>query len=195
MRNVELYLDSRLKEFKLYNDMEKILRGGVTESSSNLSIDEVQSLSLFKEFVDLATLLDSYSGWSEGQWTNFMTQMVLAFKEKGKASSINCVLAALGISTVGEAVIENVGTDPSVKTKIHLTINKIDTPNIDKFLSRLEALFPKLLWLHEVDNSSFVAQTVTVSISLSDVYYKEMSDRSIRYSEPIGSVSASSWGV
>ena len=101
MRVLELFLDSFLKQFKLFTDANKILEEYNKENpeEEEVSLDEKQATDLFNDFLGLARLLDTYQGWSEQNWTNFLMFMVQAFKEKGKALAINCVLAALGIST------------------------------------------------------------------------------------------------
>lgn len=196
MRKISLYVDSRLKEFNLYNYMEQILRNGVADVDDDISIDEAQSIALFSEFVELATMLDDYSSWSDEKWTSFLTQMVIAFKEKGKPDALNCVLAALGIKTVNDTVIENITDSEGVVTSyVTLTIETLSTPNVAEFKSRLEALLPKILWLHSPDTSGIEVNTVLVNIALSDTYIKTLYDRGIKYSETVGSISSENWEV
>ena len=180
MRNLELYIDSSLKEFKLYSYAERILREGSTFEDDSLSVDESISLSLFKEFVDLASLLDSFENWEDSDWSNFLTQMMLAFREKGKADSINCALAALGIETYGTVQIENI--ESPLSTKITVNIKDISTPNVDTFLERLEQVIPKLLWTHTPDLSESRVSTVSVRIRLVSSYEQTMFDKVSRYS-------------
>ena len=196
MRNLELYIDSRLKEFKLYSYMEQILREGSYLEDDSLSIDESISLTLFKEFVDLASLLDSFQNWSDSDWSNFLAQMMIAFREKGKPDSINCALAALGIVTKGTAEIENLDTNPPT-TKITVEIESIDTPNVETFLERLEQVIPKLLWTHELDVEGSV-DIVRVNIKFISIYEQTMFDKAARYSlinDNNSSANDAGWGV
>jgi len=184
MRKLELYADSNLKEFRLYKYVEEILRNGSAEVGEDLSIDELQSISLFKDFLALADILDNDGSWTSSMWTNFLTQMMIAFKEKGKASSINCALAALGIKTEREAVIEDVEVDGKVITKITLEITNLTTPNVDLFSQRLKALIPRLLWTHELNTEGIVVNEVDIRVTLIDIYYIDMFDRPVRVAIP-----------
>ena len=129
MRKLELYVDSKLKEFKLFRYMEEILRSGSAEVEDDLSSDELQALNLYSEFVELASILDSFSTWSDGQWSNFLTMMTLAFREKGRYSAINSLLAALGIQTEKGVEVYDTLTPGSTKTMIVKSEHFTDQPS------------------------------------------------------------------
>ena len=101
MRILELFLDSYLKRFQLFTDVDTLLRGYYQENpeENDSGMDETVAKSLFEDFLNFAQLLDTYQNWGEEEWTNFLMMMMQAYKEKGKQISINCALAALGVVT------------------------------------------------------------------------------------------------
>ena len=204
MKVVELFLDSFLRQFQLFLDAETLLKAYNTDNpiGEDTELDEVQALNLFNDFVNLAKLLYTYSSWTSKEWTNFLMFMVQAFKEKGRAIAVNCVLAALGISTTTPVTVvdawvkEGDPNSPSVdipeggtegwefKSIITMEIETLNTPIVDRFISDLEDLLPRLLWLHDTDTSSSVVNQVLVEINLSESYEKYTYTKSIYYSEP-----------
>lgn len=101
MKILELFLDSYLKRFQLFQDAQTLLRGYYENNpvEGDPDLDETVAKTLFSDFLDLAQLLDTYQNWGQEEWVNFLMMMMQAYKEKGKEISINCALAALGVVT------------------------------------------------------------------------------------------------
>lgn len=118
MRKLELYIDSSLKEFKLFERAEELLRKGLKDQGEILSsIDKTLASNMFPDFCGLASILDTYQKWTDKEWSNFMIMMVMAYREKGKYSAVSCILASLGLSISKEVEIKD--------TKVNVTVPKV----------------------------------------------------------------------
>lgn len=202
--NLELYLDSYLKRFGLFTTANEILkRYSQPEIQQTYGVDENMARDLFAEFVDLATHLDTYENWTETQWTNFLMMMLTAYKEKGKGISVNCALAALGLTVTTPVVVDNqwVGPNDEIQPNmpseeqleegewkltsfVNVQIDSMSTPNVDKFMDKLRDLLRRLLWLHTpVDTSDSAVQKIDVDIRLITEYTRVQYTTNVFYSE------------
>ena len=65
MRKVELFLDSYLKQFKLFTDVDELLKSYDQQISKADPESKVKAYNLFKEFVELASIIDSFDDWGD----------------------------------------------------------------------------------------------------------------------------------
>lgn len=201
-RLITLFLDSYLKQFKLFTDADKLLRDYNSDfgDTDDESLDEHQAVSLFNDFLNLAKVLDTYQSWTQENWTNFMMFMVQAFKEKGKGIAINCALAALGITTSEPVTVEDIWINEETGeeqrympsditgwkfvTRVNMKIKTIYTPIIGKFLEELESLLPRLLWIHgDGEMGEALIEQVLIEVKLSETYEKLSTEKAVYYSE------------
>lgn len=175
MRKVELFLDSYLRQFKLFNDVEKLLLSYDQKMEESDSFSKISSFNLFKDFVELASIVDSYDNWGDPEWTNFLICMQSAFTEKGRPTAISCALAALGIildDSDGEPVkVEQVSQGNSVVTKVSIKIKMMRTPLLEKFREKFSECIKQLIWVHSIlDMSDFVVEESRVEVKLEAEY-------------------------
>lgn len=175
MRKVELFLDSYLRQFELFNDVEKLLLSYDQKIGENDPSSKISSFNLFKEFVELASIVDSYDNWGDSEWTNFLICMQSAFTEKGRPTAISCALAALGIildDSDGEPVkVEQLSQGNSVVTKVSVKIKMMRTPLLEKFREKLSECLRQLIWVHSIlDMGDFAVEESRVEVSLEAEY-------------------------
>lgn len=175
MRKVELFLDSYLRQFELFNDVEKLLLSYDQKIEESDPSSKISSFNLFKDFVELASIVDSYNIWGDSEWTNFLICMQSAFTEKGRPTAISCALAALGIildDSDGEPVkVEQVPQGNSVVTRVSIKIKMMRTPLLEKFREKLSECIKQLIWVHStLDMSDFVVDESRVEVNLEAEY-------------------------
>ena len=185
MRDVELFLDTYLRRFELFTDVETILRGYTqSEDENEVSVEETMARSLFSDFVSLASILDTFGDWGEVEWKNFLLMMMQAYKEKGKGISVTCALAALGLTAEEVKVIDTMDDTGHVSSNVIISIQNLATPNVSEFMRVLEGLLKRLLWLHEpVTSEGSQVFSVSVNVHLKEVFEKIIYDKLIYYSE------------
>lgn len=175
MRKVELFLDSYLKQFRLFTDVDELLKSYDQQLSEAEPESKVKSYNLFKEFVELASIIDSFDSWGEGEWTNFLVCMQSAFVEKGRSTAISCALAALGIIldvSKGDPVkIEQAPSGGNVVTKVTVNIKMMRTPLLEKFREKLSSCIKQLIWVHSILNmDNFRVDESRVEVELKAEY-------------------------
>ena len=201
--DLQLYLDSYLKKFGLFNTANEILKAySQPEIQQTYGVDETMARDLFAEFVELAMLLDTFENWTEAQWTNFLMMMLTAYKEKGKGIAVNCALAALGLTVTNPVVVENLwvkGEGDTAQSQpelpdnpeewvftsfVTIQIDSMSTPNVNKFMEKLDGLLRRLLWLHTpVDTSGSAVQQIDVDVRLITEFTRVQYTSNIIYSE------------
>lgn len=181
MRDVQLFIDSYLSQFDLYKNLSNILetynKSPNNYQSENKSLEEVQSRVLFERFVELATVIDSFEGWGEKEWTNFLMCMTSAYVEKGKVSAISCALAALGIQLADidkPVTFENIYDEVKgeVVSKVIINIAVLNTPAVEKLNDELKDCLKHLVWLHKNNSSDMKVEESYVEVTLRAEYSK-----------------------
>lgn len=175
MRKVELFLDSYLRQFKLFTDVEELIIGYDQQISISEPESKIKSYNLFKDFVELASIIDGFDDWGESEWTNFLVCMQSAFIEKGRPSAISCALAALGIildNSNGDPVkVEQVSQSGTVVTKVTINIQMMRTPLLEKFGEKLTECIKQLIWVHStLDMDNFKVKESRVEVELKAEY-------------------------
>ena len=153
MRSLELYLDSKLKDMKLFDYAQKIVMSLKIDQEESIP-NKLLALDIYSGFVELATMIDGFESWGTKEWNNFVTMMGLAFKEKGKEDSLACALAAiygliLGVdpeTNKAVTVYDHYYPDPLdehneiCRTEITFTVTQISTPFTSRFIEKLKTL-------------------------------------------------------
>lgn len=175
MRKVELFLDSYLKQFKMFTDVDELLKSYDQQISKADPESKVKAYNLFKEFVELASIIDSFDDWGDEEWTNFLICMQSAFIEKGRSTAISCALAALGIildNSKGDPVkVEQVSSSGAVVTKVTINIQMMKTPLLEKFREKLSDCIKQLIWVHSTLNmDNFKVDESRVEVELKAEY-------------------------
>lgn len=190
MRNVQLFIDSYLSQFDLYKNLSNILET-YNKSNSNVlpvevSLSETQSRALFKRFVELASVIDSFENWGEPEWTNFLVCMTNAYVEKGRVSAISCALAALGIqlSDIPNPVtFKNTYKNGKIVSEVKINIAVLNTPAIEKLNDELEDCLKHLIWLHKDYSSKIEVDESYIEVRLVAEYSKTVYSKLYCYSK------------
>ena len=179
MRDVQLFIDSYLSQFSLYKNLSNILetynKSPNNINSKDKSLEEVQARALFERFVELATVIDSFSNWGEREWTNFLVCMTSAYTEKGRVSAISCALAALGIqlSNISNPVtFTNTYENGKIVSRVNINIASLNTPAVEKLDDELKDCLKHLVWLHKDNSTDIQVEESYVEINLIAEYSK-----------------------
>lgn len=168
MANLELPVDSFLKQFKLFEVSDRLLKEYASEhvfGELTKTLQKNISETMFPEFLELASMTDNFKGWNEDNWDNFVINMRYAYVNKGVASAIDCMMAAVGVKLKSKSFAGFDNSEPR-QWKVVIDIDSLPTPDLSTFYKYTKILVKKLLWVRDPKNVNIETNTVDVKIEI-----------------------------